>query len=725
MVRARRWTTGLLAVVLVAVGLVPLASVGISPAAAVTSATTPGSTTQASALPPGVSVDVTPTTNLIDGQRVTITIRATAAYPIYQAEARVCRRGVDYQPSSGNRPSPDAEGGGPNCPDIPISSSADVASVDINVLTQAQSPQGNVMSMRVGAGVVAWPSASPQYNLTCDADNPCELVVQLFGGPGPVAWTPFTTDLSYRIEDPIAGCGGPAAGVLATGGSDRVSDAWVGWTLEECHQPGRVGAPGRASFLGEGAAMAAYNSGNLDLAYSALGFDQQAKLAGADVTADTARKSASVPVGLNATVLAVGGGIRDKDNQKVPYQDVRLTLDEVTAMVAGGDQGLRPYYPAIEARNPDLALGIFDTIPALATAGPIAYADEESTSWLATRHLDTLRRSKWVVPNLPGYFGPEAGRQRGVDANLALADPSYAGAINLVTGRPPLTKAIISISPTSSGGVWVLTDLVTAKALGLTIVQIENANGQYVEPTPASMAAAVPTMKADANGVLIPDPSAAAPAGQVQPYPLTFVEYAIAPTEPLADGSNVCRTDSQKLMSEWLTYLTTDGQATMPAGMQPLTADLKAEAATRVAEVGATPAATPCTEAAAPPPSSTAGGGDFASSGGSSSGSGSSGPSGSSRPITATRITGSSSGDGATGSSGAGAQAELAAANAEIPDYAGGALPNAVVAAVALVGLIGLTYLAATLTSGPKPDPATGGLEHLPPPPTSGPPPPG
>src|SRR5205823_6084738 len=154
------------------------------------------------------------------------------------------------------------------------------------------------------------------------------------------------------------------------------------------------------------------------------------------------------------------------------------------------------------------------------------------------------------------------------------------------------------LSSNNSGGVWFLTDLATAQSLGLTTVELQNASGDFVEPTPETMAAAVPTMKADAAGMLIPDPragAASAAPGLAAPYPLTFVEYGLAPAAPLADATNACRTDSQALLRGWLTYITTTGQTVLPAGYQPLPADLRAQAAVAIAKVGATPASTPCT----------------------------------------------------------------------------------------------------------------------------------
>jgi hypothetical protein len=670
----RRWAA--LSAVMVLGTILPLAPAGLASSAGAVS--TP------------YSVTATPTTGLTDGQRVTINIKTQPGYPIYQAEARLCRHGVVYQGSSGNRPNADFEGGGPNCSPFAISSSADAASVDSAVVDQAATPAGNSMSIRVGSGVAAWPIEAPTNSLTCDADNPCTLVVELFGGPGPVVWTPWTTDITYRIDDPIAGCGGPARGVLATGGSDRMSDAWVNWTLAECKRNGRTGAAGRGSFQGEGLSLDSYTAGSLDLAYTALGYNADADLRATDAIP---RKSVAVPIGVNATVLAVGGGFRDADAQKLPYQNLRLTLDEFTALVGGGTFSITPYLPAIEARNPELALSMFDS------ASPVkigAYADAESTSWLATHFLSRLRPDLFRIPNL-SIFGADAGRPHGDDANLALADPSYINALTLLTGRAALTKAVNTTDPSGSGGIWVVTDLETATTLGLTPVSIQNSAGQFVSPSAESMAAAVAVMSPDANGLLVSDPTVTG-AGAVQPYPLTQVEYALVPAEPLADASGACRTESQALLHDWLTYITTDGQQVLPAGMQALPPAVAAQAAAAIAQVGATPAATPCRGGTMPTTTTPLGAAPIDSgAGGYGSGIGTGYP--------GSGYGGTGAGSYSSTTPGAAAPAdptkvELAAAASHIPDYGGGSLANSLLAALSIVGLVVLLSIAARYTSG-------------------------
>lgn len=543
------------------------------------------------------SVTAAPTSNLTDGQTVTVTVRSTVDFPLYSAELHLCRAGVAYSTSSGARPDADFARGGANCPLTPVSSSADPEVVDTRLLGAVTQPAGEVIRYRVGTGTTNWSdtASNEPRTLTCDPTHPCALVVELLGGPGAPQWFPVVVQVSFKDDNPITGCGGPADGILNTAGSDRVSDLWIDVTLAACKQGQVVGAPSRATFVGEGTAVRGFADGSYDLAYTAAGLDPTVGLVDGE-GAGVSRPSVAVPVGLNATVLAIGNGRPGPNGRKVPFSDIKLTLDEVATMLSGGTYAMAPYLDAITARNPELAdAGVFNTASSFVVG---ATADADTGSWLMTHHLTQLRPGVWRVPSL-GTFGADAGRTRGASASLALADPNFSNALTLLSGRPALRKNVSSFGGSDFGGAWVLTDLATARALELTPVSIENAAGTFVAPTPASLAAAVPTMRRGAAGTLLADPSATAPVGGVTPYPLTQVEYALAPTEHLVDESCVARPSSDAVLRSWLGYLTTAGQAQLPAGFAPLTPALSAEAAQAIPTVAASASSRNCP--AAPP----------------------------------------------------------------------------------------------------------------------------
>ena len=205
----------------------------------------------------------------------------------------------------------------------------------------------------------------------------------------------------------------------------------------------------------------------------------------------------------------------------------RSTEDQLNAIRG------RPGNEDFSLDNP-LHAAVFVTTPT-AVQGP---AEAEASSWFGTNTLHTLRPDAFKVPNIP-LFGLDAGKQRGADASLAGADPSYAQALALYSGRPVLRKTLITDLnvPGNYGGLWLLTDAATAAATGVVPVAVENAAGAFVAPSAETMTAAVPTMTTTADGMLMPDPTAVAPADQPQPYDMTFVEYAMVPAEPLVDAT--------------------------------------------------------------------------------------------------------------------------------------------------------------------------------------------
>ncbi|HZN15007.1 MAG TPA: hypothetical protein VFB78_12095 [Acidimicrobiales bacterium] len=563
-------------------------------------------------------VSVSTTSGISDGQAVIVTINTNETVPVFAAEAALCRGGVTYQSTVGTPPD-DFGKGSANCPLTPISSSSDAFVSDNLTLQNSQRPEGESFVFRLGSGSTTWTyqttdGQSHDTDLTCDQTHACSLVVELkhrasMAEGEPNRYKPFVFPIAYGVSDPIAGCGGPADGVLATGAGDRMTDAWIKWTVGACDQL-HIKAPGRASFVGEGVAVSQFDLGVLDLAYTATGTNPDVKLDPLHDPSAPHRPAVAVPLAISAGVIGVAGGTKAADGHKVPYKTLKLTAEEAAVMFAGGRYGIeqvngpnataeqpRPYAEDIAARNPELTggTGLFDSVvpnPVLAMAGA------ESFSWYSTRYFKALAPAAWKIPDLP-VFGAERGKAREVGADLAQAIPGFPaieGSTALLTGRPALRKGLIGPTVTSEGGIWVLTDLVTAQALDLTQVQLQDSAGHFVAPTPDSLRAALPGTKADAQGIRISDPAYATAQNGTQPYPLTFVEYALAPTEPLLNDDCSPRANSQKLLKDWLTHITGPGQADLPKGMVPLPDDLKAQAATEIAKVGTAPVTGPCAE---------------------------------------------------------------------------------------------------------------------------------
>ncbi len=683
---------------------------------------------------PPFTVTVTPSKDLTDGQKARINVHARADVIVSKVETRQCRLGPAYA----SKPEFYFEGESPNCTEsIPLSSSSDMRISRVAVQDIARSPEGVNLDFRVGVGSVSLQD-SPPITLTCGPVDLCALVTEVsVAGQMP---SYVVAPITFVDNDVVRACGGPAEGALATATSDRLADAWTSWTRATCRRPGAAGAPTKAVFGDEGNAVSAFSAGIVDLAYTGLGYNSAAGLS--KEPADSRRPAVTTPVALNAAVFAVSGGYLDDLGVQHPYPEVKLTLDEAAALFTGGFSYLSGYRPdvlaSIRQRNPRFLPNIAPYTSENPAQGlPQMPAEAETSSWVMTRHLTALAPSQWrVAPN---------GPPRDATISPALASPPFpAQQVGFYSGRPSLEK-VLGISP-PVGAVFVMTDLATATALGMTVVSIDNGNGAFVKPTAASLVAALPTMTKDENGLLIPNPKAYVPADQPQPYPLTFVEYAMAPAQPLLTTDCASRPASQTLLTNWLSYITTDGQANLPAGLVPLTPDLAAEAKTAIPKVGASAVTGDCAPVAPtttttqpnslavdPPPSvdpppevpnvdvttdfNSVTVDDVGGGGGSTDGSSSDTGTGGSSASGGAAFSNESAAGGAAPAAGGSTPTTLdpaaaaKAAEISIPDFAGSRSPSGLVAVLSLIALAVLMTGAALVTSGRRSGPGAPGAD--------------
>jgi hypothetical protein len=220
--------------------------------------------------------------------------------------------------------------------------------------------------------------------------------------------------------------------------------------------------------------------------------------------------------------------------------------------------------------------------------GVAATSGTDATTYLATQYLNAVAPAQLVsAPNTPAAFPSE---HLGAVSNFGTPPPDYD--VQPYTGRSILTHYT---TPLSGSAWWVLTDAATAATTwgGLDDFAVQSsdslsaapATATYVAPTTASMQAAVLNMKAQPDGTLLPDPQGG-PVNGVEPYPLTYVEYAIVPAQSLLNSDCTANTAAQKALNEWLTFLVAGGQQDLPAGMAPLPSSLTAQAQAAIAKVG-------------------------------------------------------------------------------------------------------------------------------------------
>jgi len=665
----------------------------------------PDSSSAQTADPP-FTVEVSQTSGLLDGDVVEVTVRANPGARLGTDHfMQICRSGVVYDARA------DTFGNAGNCPTRAVSTSSEAGS-EMYTVADGSRAEGDIT---VGTGVGEWDgyveNVGPTvFTLECGAAVPCTLLVRVSGSVngGPFADHFVSVDLTFGSGDPTAGCGSQISGAISSAGSDRLQGQWVDWTLEQCGEVGGVST----SFAptGEGEGLNAFTSGARDLAFTAAGDRPVAGLQPAQQ-----RSAVYTPVAVNAVVVAaIGGELTSADptwpvGMPRPYgQPVRLKAGEVATLLGRGQFTLEQAYGTdVRARNPQLGSEIYFRGSEKYT-NPLAVQDSTAVSLFMTSFLDARAPDEWIAGNDAG------GGARGVHARLGDADPSFASALQPISSKSQVAAVrnlYVKQTIAYPGPGWVLTDYATAVDLGLTPVAIENAAGEFVLPTRDSIAAGVATMTVEADGRRTPDPGATA----LGAYPLTMIEYAMAPAEPLVDAACAPRAESQQVLSSWLSFLTGPGQAALGNGLVPLTADLVAEAEASITRVGALPSTAACTPTNPTRPTTAGPAGPAA--GGTSTGASGTGGSGAG-------VTGSGSGAGAGVDAGAlspstpaelAGAAELAdAAEPTLPPFLGIAAVSELISPVALLLVVVLTSGAAFVTSGrPAPPAVASGARRL------------
>lgn len=569
---------------------------------------------------PLFQLSVTPTQNLTDGEPMTITVTRTAAgtaagleitwvafawcTPTFTPPAAPAP--ISTVPATSSFPTQWSITGAhcttkghPLSGDIlpqtviapPVNSTGDYATVTGHL--PAETSEGTKLYTRATA-------TSTGFDLVCDATHPCRFAVAVFTRhQGTRAQEPpvfLSVPVTFATAGLLTGCEGDAPGSVTSASPDLFGQAVTGWTIGAC----KAGLGGGSALTGntasgqsDASALEGFANGTDDLAYSAVGYG-----ASGAFTPSVDRPFVAVPVAIDAVVLghvqayaktSPGGHTVLGDYP----QQLRITDAQAAQLLGGGPTSTalkwsNPLGQALIAENPELRTGgsyYSASLPITQRGttkqdfGIVATSLVDATSFFATTYFHTL------VPH--AMVSRRTAAQLGITADFGTATPPFN--IDATTTSSLIAKAL---TPNAGQG-FALLDAATAASLwgGLADFALQapssigTGNPVYVSPTEASMDAATTEMIPQDDGTLLPNPDAT-PVNGVQPYPLTFVEYAIAPAQPLLTPTCTPRTSSQRDLTAWLDYITGPGQSQLPAGMEPLTPALGAQAQAAIAEVG-------------------------------------------------------------------------------------------------------------------------------------------
>jgi hypothetical protein len=470
-------------------------------------------------------------------------------------------------------------------------------------------------------------------SVNCMPSQPCTFALAVWTEnvltPGQNAVYFLGVPVTFVASSAGLACSSPAAGQINSESPDRLGEMITQLGIDAC-QSGYAGGQGLTFNLGSGTsdddALCAFASGNVDLAYSAVGYgDTSSAFSPANCQGGAApdRSYVAIPIALNAVVLAhsanlvesppypsFGTAVTDYPQLKITdaqfaqlvsnggYDDVSGTGQETSDSGTWGSQ----LGQGLLALNPTLSSGYQDScancviVGAGSGVGVAATSGIDGTTYLATRFLAATAPAQLMsAPDAEANFPSDA---LGTSSNFGAPPPAYD--VQTYTGRSILGHYT---TPLSGTAWWALTDAASAAATwgGLDDFALQSSDSlsatpgsaSYVAPTTASMQAAASNMTAQPDGTLLPD-AQGGPVDGVEPYPLTYVEYAVAPAQPLLKADCTADTAAQTALNEWLTYLVGQGQKDLPAGMAPLTGSLDAQAQAAMANVGAAaPACTP------------------------------------------------------------------------------------------------------------------------------------
>jgi hypothetical protein len=502
-------------------------------------------------------------------------------------------------------------------------------------------------------------------SVNCLPSQPCTFAIAVWteNAVTPSQHDVYFLGLPATFLDASAGlaCNGPATGQISSESPDRLGEALTQLGIDAC-KSGTGGGDALTFNLGSGnsddEALCAFAGDSVDLAYSAVGYGGSGSAfspANCQGGAEPARAYVAIPIALNAVVLEHAPNqvqsppYRGFGVALTNYSQLRITLGQFGQLLSNGglentsvdgqttsDSGTwgSSLGQGLLALNPQLSNGYQSAcascyiVSAGSGAGVAATSGTDATTYLATSFLNAVVPAELAsAPDPSASFGSE---RLGTTSNFGSPPPAYD--VQPYTGRSILTHYL---TPLSGSAWWALTDAATAAAtwggqddFALqtpdSLSAATSAEATYVAPSTSSMQAAVANMTAQTDGTLLPNPDGGAVNG-VEPYPLTYVEYAIAPAQPLLNADCTADTAAQTALNQWLTFLVNQGQADLPAGMAALPSSLVAQATAAIAKVGGSaPSCTPTAAAAAASSSSAtpAGAGSSSSSSSSASSSG-------------------------------------------------------------------------------------------------------
>lgn len=451
------------------------------------------------------------------------------------------------------------------------------------------------------SGSVPGKSGSAGTFFCDDGPDPCSLDVYDFALDGQAVPDPANTAVvPVSFVPQSKGC--PGASIVDTESDFGIEGLLTQVAPAACKKGDVVPVD---TAVDSAAAVQALAGGTAQIAFTddPLGSDERATLTGAG------HSYAYIP--LVATADVVGFEADDAPSthplQLYPQTQFQLTPDMVAGLVSGqdGTPGLADQLHGVACPNPNgpppktlkscPAMEVLNAVPGYLP--PEAYwttvrsdtagATDALFGWLCgtpqhTVPIDgTTQTETGTAAQVLAAAGWTSSAQQGTCPNgdqvPPLSAPQDWGSAATPAKQAEEAYAELTLADPPRNAVFVELNWYEALYYGFGVAQLENAAGQFVAPTQASVDAALADATVDpATGVLVPSPTDPNPDAYVMPV----VEYAVVPTGSTPGAG----TAAVGAVLRSILAATTGPASGLPSGLVPLPATLAAEAESMVAK---------------------------------------------------------------------------------------------------------------------------------------------
>ncbi len=415
----------------------------------------------------------------------------------------------------------------------------------------------------------------------CDFDNACRIAVAPIptDGTQPTLAYSVSVDLAFAVSTIPCPFGGDR---IAGSGGSSARTAMTQWQSEVCRDDLKLNVSYVTSNSIQGVDAFVNRFPDSDFAITGIPLSED------ETTALNIKEIHPLHVPIAAGSLAFVYNLwvdRNGDGRKEQIDDLQLSPATLAKIMQGRINTWND--PAVQADNPGVDMPTKQI-------KPVGRADNSAATYWMTKWFYDTAREAYESGGAGFQDGPTAIFPAGNGVLLRTGTDAVAEHVRKFPGEQTDENADVPF-PGLIGYVYYS----EALKLGLPVVALKNASGNFVKPEPDNVTAAFNAGSIDAQAVFTPNFATSDPNA----YPLPVASYLVAAT---GDDKDIDPKVAETL-GRFLMYTNAPGQlAATSRGFVPLTPALKTAAEANIAKVAQKPPATltpsPAASANAPTP---------------------------------------------------------------------------------------------------------------------------